>query len=202
MNWVMEKGLDTSEETPYEGTNSQCKKPATALISSKGVGDGSGSLSAMVAVGLHSPKSTSSGGVGLGLHTWERLAENEYEPLVRAVAETGPVAVSVGAGGWNSYGFGVFDSCDKDVTVNHAVTLIGYGVDNGEKYWTIKNSWGLSWGESGNIRLAREEGNVHCGTDYAPKDGTGCDNGPSTVHVCGMCGILYDNVVGHFHKAN
>jgi len=201
MNWVMEQGLDTQEGTPYLGSDSTCKKTATNLLVEKDVGDAA-HFDAMVAVGLHSAKSAASGGHSLGLHTWERLAENEYEPLIRAIAETGPVAVSVGASDWNSYGSGIFNSCEKDVTVNHAVTLIGYGVDNGEKYWNIKNSWGLTWGENGNIRLFREEGNSHCGTDYKPKDGTACDGGPSTVHVCGMCGILYDSVVSHFHKAS
>ena len=31
-----------------------------------------------------------------------------------------------------------------------------------------------------------------CGTDTTPSDGTGCANGPSSVTVCGACGILYD----------
>ena len=31
-----------------------------------------------------------------------------------------------------------------------------------------------------------------CGTDSSPADGTGCAGGPSSVKVCGSCGILYD----------
>lgn len=33
-----------------------------------------------------------------------------------------------------------------------------------------------------------------CGTDTTPSDGTGCNGGPSTVQVCGTCGILYDTL--------
>jgi len=199
MNWIMEQGLDTNAGTPYMAKDMTCKKRSAVLITDAGVGSGS-SLEDMIAVGFHGAKSHLSPSMSFGLKGWERLPENEYEPLMRAVAERGPVAVSVGADGWNSYGAGVFDSCGKDSTIDHAVTLIGYGIDKArkEKFWTIKNSWGSSWGENGKIRLLRQEGNVHCGTDSQPKVGTGCDGGPSEVHVCGMCGILYDAVVPHF----
>lgn len=199
MNWVMEKGLDTSEGTPYEGIDTTCKKGSrsTSLIDNTYTDK---ALNDMIAVGYHPAKTQSSPALGYGLEGWERLPENEYEPVIRAVAERGPVAVSVAASDWSYYGGGLFDSCNKNAIIDHAVTLVGYGIDKsaGGKYWLIKNSWGNSWGETGNIRLLREEGNVHCGVDNQPKVGTGCDGGPPEVKVCGMCGILYDSVVPHF----
>lgn len=201
MNWVMEKGIDTEDGTPYTAQTGVCKKGTDASLAQK-IGVYDKSLNDMIAVGFHAPLHKTSPGLSLGLKGWERLPENEYEPLIRAVAETGPVAVSVGASGWNSYGAGIFNGCDKDSEIDHAVTLIGYGLDatRKEKFWMIKNSWGNTWGEHGTIRLLRHEGNVHCGTDYQPSIGTGCDGGPSSVKVCGMCGILYDAVVPHFTK--
>lgn len=201
MNWVMSQGLETLDSTPYVGTDQACAKTSPALLSTDQDGI---SLEDMIAVGFHPAKGLASAGLKLGLQGWERLPENEYQPLLRAVAEHGPVAVSVAADAWEAYGSGIFDSCDSNAEIDHAVTLVGYGNDGvrNAKYWTIKNSWGTSWGEeSGTIRLLRHEGNVHCGTDSMPQIGTGCDGGPSSVRVCGMCGILYDAVVPHFHKS-
>lgn len=39
--------------------------------------------------------------------------------------------------------------------VDHAVLLAGYGEDKGQPYWSLQNSWGNDWGESGFFRIAR-----------------------------------------------
>jgi len=130
-----------------------------------------------------------------------QLAVNKLQPLMDALANKGPVVVSVDASRWSMYSDGVFNGCARDATVNHAVMMVGYGrdVQRGMDYWLIRNSWGRGWGEAGYIRIQRHSGDVddwdagYCGTDNKPLDGVGCKGGPSNITVCGMCGILSDS---------
>lgn len=212
-DWAIRRGLAEEGDTPYTGRDGACKKmsgrsaaadptwPALDQVT------GSGVTEDLSAPGVHDliqqGGAVAAPGPGtFGMRAWERLPENKHEPLVRALVERGPVAVSVAADGWFLYMGGVFDSCSKDAVIDHAVTLIGIGVQSGAapvKYWLVHNSWGDGWGESGRIRLLRHDSDAeHCGEDRQPQLGTGCLGGPQSVTVCGMCGILYDSVVPHF----
>jgi cathepsin L len=126
---------------------------------------------------------------------YTKLTENNYDDLMNAVASVGPIAVSVDASTWSAYSSGIFDGCNqRKPDINHAVVLMGYGEDNGAKYWLIRNSWSASWGEAGYIRLARSDGEQDkCGTDTTPHDGSACDGQDEPVTVCGTCGVLYDS---------
>lgn len=148
--------------------------------------------------GVH-PVPVESPAYDMGLRAWQRLPQNEAEPLMQALVDWGPVAVSVSADYWGGYSDGIFTGCAADSTIDHAVVMIGYGVDQDTNFWHIQNSWGQYWGETGRIRIIRRDtDNMDCGTDFHPEQGTGCQGGPAKVDVCGECGILYDSVVPHF----
>lgn len=59
---------------------------------------------------------------------------------------------------------------DSQPNIDHAVVLVGYGTENGQDYYILRNSWDTTWGENGYMRIAR-------GNKYAPY---------------GVCGVLYD----------
>jgi cathepsin L len=124
-----------------------------------------------------------------------KLAENNYTALMNAIAKVGPIAVSVDASNWHAYAGGVFNGCNQEQPdINHAVTLVGYGEDNGQKYWTVRNSWSPSYGELGYIRVLRDDDDeTNCGMDVTPADGSACEGETEPVKVCGTCGILYDS---------
>jgi cathepsin B len=53
------------------------------------------------------------------------------------------------------YKSGVYRHVTGSYAGLHAVTLMGWGTENGEDYWLVKNSWGYSFGLDGYFKIAR-----------------------------------------------
>jgi len=106
-------------------------------------------------------------GPGLGLciagHNCTK-AGSESE-LQAAVATQGPISVLVDAShsSFQLYEKGVYyEATCSSSTLDHSLLIVGYGSANGQDYWIARNSWGTSWGQSGDILLARNKNN-NCG---------------------------------------
>lgn len=126
---------------------------------------------------------------------YNKLPSNNYQALLYAVATHGPIAISVDASNWHAYSSGIFNGCNQaNPDINHAVVLVGYGEENGQKYWLVRNSWSASWGENGYIRLYRsDDEDDNCGIDVTPWNGVACDGETTPQVTCGTCGILFDS---------
>lgn len=124
------------------------------------------------------------------------VPSNNYDAAINALANIGPLSVVVSADHWGAYETGIFNGCDlsTNAVLDHGVVLVGYGSENGQSYYLVRNSWGTEYGESGYIRLARSDNESSiCGIDTSPQEGTGCAmNSSIPVTVCGTCGILYN----------
>lgn len=77
-----------------------------------------------------------------------------------------PVAVAVAAGNrtFQSYTSGVITADEGCPTnIDHAITAVGWGVENGVQHYIVRNSWGSSWGDDGYVRIATGTGAGVCG---------------------------------------
>nr|WUR10827.1 viral cathepsin [Calliteara abietis nucleopolyhedrovirus] len=84
-----------------------------------------------------------------GCYRYIVVREEKLKDLLRAV---GPIPMAIDAGGIVNYFRGVINYCEN-YGLNHAVLLVGYGVENGVPFWTFKNTWGSDWGENGFFRV-------------------------------------------------
>ena len=67
-----------------------------------------------------------------------------------------PVSVTIAANAIMFYTGGIFDNASCGTSLNHAVTAVGYGSENGKNFFLVRNSWGTGWGEQGYIRFSRD----------------------------------------------
>lgn len=100
----------------------------------------------------------------LKIEDYGQVEDFDEELLKEALVTVGPISVSVDINHetFMRYSSGIYFDEHCTIDTNHAAVLVGYGSENGEEFWTIKNSFGKGWGEGGFFRLARNRKN-HCG---------------------------------------
>ncbi|XP_047994920.1 cathepsin B-like [Leguminivora glycinivorella] len=61
------------------------------------------------------------------------------------------------------YKSGVYVYTSGVLKGGHAIKILGWGVENGVKYWLCANSWNSEWGDKGFFKILR--GEDHCGIE-------------------------------------
>ena len=85
----------------------------------------------------------------------------------------GPVTVAVYVDDiFHQYSSGIFNSkhCIEEggSNMNHAIAAVGFGIENDQEYWIVRNSWSTSWGEEGYIRMQIVDGAGICNVQKIP----------------------------------
>lgn len=88
--------------------------------------------------------------------SWQQVDAGDESQLSKLVEEYGPAAAVVDAtlATFQNYSSGIYDdeACSS-VDVNHAVGVVGFGIEGSVSYWIVKNSMSNTWGEDGYMRL-------------------------------------------------
>jgi len=98
-------------------------------------------------------------------------AQNSYAikgpvHMQKEIVQHGPIQVGFMVyGSFMNYQSGIYHKLKSETQPEggHAVKIVGYGVENGKKYWTVANSWNTDWGEEGFFRILR--GHNQCGME-------------------------------------
>jgi cathepsin B len=89
---------------------------------------------------------------------------NSEQDIMREISTKGPVTAAFTVfADFVTYKSGVYQHTTGQELGGHAIEIVGYGEDDGVKYWTVKNSWNPSWGSDGYFNILR--GQDECGIE-------------------------------------
>merc|ERR1719240_2366586 len=90
------------------------------------------------------------------------------QAMMQEIYQRGPIACGIAVpDALENYTSGIFEDKTGDKNIVHDISVVGFGVEDGTKYWTVRNSWGTQFGESGFFRVVRGTNNIAIETDCA-----------------------------------
>jgi cathepsin X len=101
---------------------------------------------------------TSNGGKCVGLTSFPNATISAYGSVRGAanmqqeIYSNGPISCGIDASQILQYTTGI--SSAKGTGIDHVISVVGWGNENGQDYWIVRNSWGEYWGEMGYLRVA------------------------------------------------
>jgi KDEL-tailed cysteine endopeptidase len=130
----------------YAKENALCTEESYPYASGKSDKASDGCKASKCTVGI--PKGSVTGFVD--------VKQNDEQALMEAVSK-GPVtaAIECDKQAFQFYTSGVLKATCGTL-VDHGVLVVGYGEEDGVKFWKVKNSWGAPWGDKGYVKLQRE----------------------------------------------
>lgn len=90
------------------------------------------------------------------------------DKMMQEIYQRGPISCGIAVTDeFLNYTGGIFEDKTNATDIDHDISIVGYGVENGTKYWIMRNSWGTYWGEEGFARVIRGVNNMMIETDCA-----------------------------------
>lgn len=85
---------------------------------------------------------------------------------MQEIFQRGPIACGIAIPDLlETYTGGIFEDKTGEMHICHDISIVGFGVENGTKYWLVRNSWGTHWGENGFFRVIRGINNINIESD-------------------------------------
>lgn len=90
------------------------------------------------------------------------------QAMMQEIYQRGPIACGIAVpDSFETYTGGIYEDKTGDMNIVHDISVVGFGVENGTKYWTVRNSWGTHYGETGFVRVIRGINNIAIESDCA-----------------------------------
>jgi len=114
---------------------------------------------------------TDRAGAGAIITGYVNVSSGDAAASQDALVNQGPISVSIDAShkSFSFYSSGVYfePQCGNGIDdLDHTVLAVGYGTENGQPYWIVKNSWSTYWGDQGYVKMSAVDNN--CGVETSP----------------------------------